>query len=60
MMMKARRKRVNTKLDSKTRVSKTIELLEKEHSDAKIALKYTNALELLGATKLSAQCTTNG
>lgn len=57
MVMKARRKRINTKLDSKNRVSKTIELLEKEHPDAKIALKYTNALELLVATILSAQCT---
>lgn len=56
MVMKARRKRINTRLDSKTRVSKTIELLEKEHPDAKIDLKYTNALELLVATILSAQC----
>jgi endonuclease-3 len=34
-----------------------IELLEKKHPDAKIALKYTNPLELLVATILSAQCT---
>jgi len=34
-----------------------IELLEKEHPDAKIALKYANPLELLVATILSAQCT---
>jgi len=34
-----------------------IELLEKEHPDAKIALNYTNPLELLVATILSAQCT---
>jgi len=38
-------------------VLKIIELLEKEHPDAKIALKYTNPLELLVATILSAQCT---
>ena len=45
------------KLDNKTRVSKIIELLEKEHPDAKIALNYTSPLELLVATILSAQCT---
>jgi len=38
-------------------VLKIIELLEKEHLDAKIALKYANPLELLVATILSAQCT---
>jgi len=38
-------------------VLKIIELLEKEHPDAKIALHYTNPLELLIATILSAQCT---
>ena len=32
-------------------------MLEKEHSDAKIALNYTTPLELLVATILSAQCT---
>lgn len=36
---------------------KIIGLLEKEHPDAKIALHYTNPLELLIATILSAQCT---
>jgi len=45
------------KLDNETRVLKIIELLEKEHPDAKIALNYTNPLELLVATILSAQCT---
>ena len=45
------------KLDNKTRVLQIIELLEKEHPDAKIALHYTNPLELLIATILSAQCT---
>lgn len=39
------------------KVSKIIELLEKEHPDAKIALNYTTPLELLIATILSAQCT---
>ena len=48
---------MKTNLDAKTRVLKIIELLEKEHSDAKIALHYTNPLELLIATILSAQCT---
>jgi endonuclease-3 len=47
----------NTHLDKETKVLKIIELLEKEHPDAKIALRYTNPLELLVATILSAQCT---
>jgi len=51
------KKRVNMKLDNETRVLKIIELLEKEHPDAKTALNYTNPLELLVATILSAQCT---
>jgi len=55
--MKAKRKRINTNLDKKDTVAEIIELLEKEHPDAKIALKYTNPLELLVATILSAQCT---
>jgi len=45
------------KLDIETRVLKILELLEEEHPDAKIALHYTNPLELLVATILSAQCT---
>ena len=45
------------KIDKKTHVLNIIRLLEKEHSDAKIALNYTNPLELLIATILSAQCT---
>ena len=44
-------------LEPKARVLKIIELLEKEHSDAKIALQYRNPLELLIATILSAQAT---
>ncbi|MEM2960439.1 MAG: endonuclease III [Candidatus Bathyarchaeia archaeon] len=34
-----------------------IDLLEKVHPDAKLALKWSNPLELLVATVLSAQCT---
>jgi endonuclease-3 len=44
-------------LEPKARVLKIIELLEKEHTDAKIALHYKNPLELLIATILSAQAT---
>jgi endonuclease-3 len=44
-------------LEPKTRVLKIIELLEKEHPDAKVALHYSNPLELLVATVLSAQST---
>lgn len=43
--------------DVNTKVLTIIELLEKAHPDAKIALHYTNPLELLVATILSAQCT---
>jgi endonuclease-3 len=39
------------------KVLKIIELLEKEFPDAKIALHYSNSLQLLVATMLSAQCT---
>ena len=46
-----------THIDNKTKVLKIVKLLEKEHPDAKIALHYTNPLELLIATILSAQCT---
>jgi endonuclease-3 len=55
--MNRKSKPVNMKLNNKTKVLKIIELLEKEHPDAKIALNYTNPLELLVATILSAQCT---
>ena len=44
-------------MDSKARVLKILELLEKEHEDAEIALNFSNNLELLVATILSAQCT---
>jgi endonuclease-3 len=42
---------------SESKVKKIIELLEKEYPDAKTALNYSNPLELLVATILSAQCT---
>jgi len=45
------------KLDRKAAALKTMERLEKAHSDAKIALNYTNPLQLLVATMLSAQTT---
>jgi endonuclease-3 len=38
-------------------MTKIIELLEKEHPDARIALNFNSPLELLVATILSAQCT---
>jgi endonuclease-3 len=44
-------------LEPKARALKIIELLEKEHPDAKVALHYSNPLELLIATMLSAQST---
>ncbi len=50
-------KRPEAYLDPKPRALKVIELLEKEHPDAKIALRYSNPLELLVATILSAQAT---
>jgi endonuclease-3 len=55
--MKRKTKPVESEQNIKTRMLKIIELLEKEHSDAKIALDYKNPLELLVATILSAQCT---
>ena len=55
--MKEESKPVDVKCDDKTRVLKIIELLEKEYQDVKKALNYTNPLELLVATILSAQCT---
>jgi len=55
--MNPKKKPSNMKLDNKPRALQIIKLLEKEHPDAKIALDYTNPLELLIATILSAQCT---
>ncbi|MDQ1280990.1 MAG: endonuclease [Thermoproteota archaeon] len=45
------------RLDNPNMALTVIELLEKIHLDAKIALHFTNPLELLIATILSAQCT---
>ena len=50
-------KRPKVYLEPKARALKVIELLEKEHTDAKIALHHSNPLELLVATILSAQAT---
>jgi endonuclease III len=44
-------------LEPKARALRIIELLEKEHPDARVALHYSNPLELLVATILSAQST---
>jgi endonuclease-3 len=41
----------------KTRAFTVIRLLEEEYPEARIALNYSNPLELLVATMLSAQCT---
>jgi endonuclease-3 len=57
IVMKGKSKPVDMKHANETRVLEIIKLLEKEHPDAKIALNYTNPLDLLVATILSAQCT---
>jgi len=44
-------------LEPKQRTLKVIELLEKQYPNAKTALNYTNPLEILIATILSAQTT---
>jgi len=44
-------------LEPKQRVTKIIELLEKQYPNAKTALNYSNPLEILVATMLSAQTT---
>jgi endonuclease-3 len=46
-----------TETQNRQRVLKIVNSLEKGFPDAKIALNYTNPLELLVATILSAQCT---
>ena len=50
-------KRPEIQLEPKERAQRVIELLGKEYSEAKIALHYSNPLELLIATILSAQAT---
>ncbi len=44
-------------MKTEDKAQEIIRLLEREHPDAKIALNYSNPLELLIATMLSAQCT---
>jgi len=44
-------------MNEKEKIQEIIRLLEAEHPDAKIALEFSNPLELLVATMLSAQCT---
>lgn len=44
-------------MDKKTRVLRSIEALEKLYPDAICSLNYSNAFQLLIATRLSAQCT---
>lgn len=50
-------KRPEIYLEPKQRTAKIIELLEKQYPNAKTALNYSNPLELLVATMLSAQTT---
>jgi endonuclease III len=50
-------KRPEINLEPKQRTAKVIELLEKEYPKAKTSLNYTNPLEILVATMLSAQTT---
>jgi endonuclease-3 len=50
-------KRPQVHLEPQQRAEKVIELLEKEYPNAKTALNYSNALEMLIATMLSAQTT---
>ncbi len=51
------KKTTHTDIENKQRVITVIDLLEEEFSGAKIVLNYSNPLELLVATILSAQCT---
>ena len=44
-------------LEPEQKVAKVIELLEKQYPNAKTALNYSNPLEILVATMLSAQTT---
>lgn len=57
MAAKMKKKPSGGTVDDKAKITRIIELLKKEFPDAKIALHYTNPLELLIATILSAQCT---
>ncbi len=54
----AKRKRIKVKREEASqRVKKILPVLERMYPDAKTALNFTNPLELLIATILSAQCT---
>jgi endonuclease-3 len=46
-----------TTMEGQAKALKIVELLEKQFPEARIALRFTNPLELLVATMLSAQCT---
>jgi len=48
---------LETTTEKKKRVRRAIRLLKKEYPDARCSLSYSNPLELLVATILSAQCT---
>jgi endonuclease-3 len=50
-------KTAQTGIDQKTKVNQVIKLLEKQYPNAKTALNWSNPLELLVATMLSAQTT---
>jgi endonuclease-3 len=54
---KPKRRRTETPADRKARARKIVARLEQAYPDATCALHHTNALELLVATILSAQCT---
>lgn len=47
----------NQNLDLKERAKKILDLLKEQYPNVKIALEYSNPIELLIATILSAQCT---
>ena len=60
MAKKKKTKKTGPKVNKKQaaeRVSKILPILKRTYPDAKVALRYSNPLELLIATILSAQCT---
>ena len=46
-----------TQMKPRQEAGRVLAILEQVHADARIALNFTNPLELLVATILSAQCT---
>jgi endonuclease-3 len=56
-MVATKMKNIKPEPCTEAHMLRVIELLEKGYPNAKIALNYTNTLELLVATMLSAQCT---